>query len=79
MKMITAFILAMTKPGRENEVLDEIRSDPNGYIKGAWPTYGDYDVVIKTEVETLDHLSEFVINNLRSVPNILSTSVLIGV
>ena len=77
--MITAFILAMTKPGRENEVLDEIASGSNGCIKGAWPTYGDYDVVIKAEVESLDNLSEFVLNNLRSVPNILSTSVLIGV
>ena len=78
-KMITAFILAMAKPGKEAEVIKTLHESTNGELKGAWPTYGDYDIILKAEVEDLDKLSEFVVNNIRTIPNILSTSVLIGV
>jgi DNA-binding Lrp family transcriptional regulator len=69
----------MAKPGKEAEIIKNLQERTNGELKGAWPTYGDYDIILKTEVDDLDKLSEFVISQISTIPNILSTSVLIGV
>jgi DNA-binding Lrp family transcriptional regulator len=43
--MITAFVLATTKSGREKEALISLQELPE--IKEAHTVYGDYDIVLQ--------------------------------
>ncbi len=74
--MVTAFILATTKTGKEKDVLtDLLRIDE---VKEAYNVYGDYDVLIKAETRDLDSLNEVLIRKIRSLPNIAMTTTMIG-
>ena len=74
--MVVAFVLATTKDGKEKEVLDELAKLSE--VKEAWNVYGDYDVFMRAETTDLDRLNEFLINKVRSVPNIAMTTTMIG-
>ena len=74
--MVTAFILATTKNGKEKNVLEELLDIKE--IKEAYNVYGDYDVLIKAETETLDSLNEFLMRRIRSIENIAMTTTMIG-
>ncbi|HIK01616.1 TPA: Lrp/AsnC ligand binding domain-containing protein [archaeon] len=74
--MVTAFILATTKTGKEREVLNDLKEI--GEIKEVHNVYGDYDVFIKAESSSLDNLNEFLVRRIRSVPNIMMTTTMIG-
>ena len=74
--MVTAFILATTKNGKEKNVLEELMSIAE--IKEAYNVYGDYDVLIKAETETLDNLNEFLMRRIRSIEHIAMTTTMIG-
>lgn len=74
--MITAFVLAITESGREREVLNALEGMEE--VKEKWNVYGDYDILIKLEVENLDKLNEFLIQKLRKVENLSMTTTMIG-
>jgi DNA-binding Lrp family transcriptional regulator len=74
--MVTAFILATTKTGKEREVLNDLKE--MGEIKEVHNVYGDYDVFIKAESSSLDNLNEFLVRKIQSVPNIMMTTTMIG-
>ncbi|MAF89371.1 MAG: Lrp/AsnC ligand binding domain-containing protein [archaeon] len=74
--MVTAFILATTKTGKEREVLNDLREI--GEIKEVHNVYGDYDVFIKAESCSLDSLNEFLVRRIRNIPNIMVTTTMIG-
>lgn len=73
--MVTAFILATTKTGREKDVLDDILTIPE--IREAYNVYGDYDLCIKAEANTLDKLNELLLNKIRNVAGIAMTTTMI--
>lgn len=54
---VNAFILALAKAGKEKEILKELSTLEE--VKETWNTYGDYDIIIKTETEDLTELNEF--------------------
>jgi anthranilate phosphoribosyltransferase len=74
--MITAFVLAITESGKEREVLNALEGMKE--VKEKWNVYGDYDILIKLEVENLDKLNEFLIQKLRKVENLSMTTTMIG-
>lgn len=74
--MVTAFILATTKTGKEKDVLDNLLSIPE--IREAYNVYGDYDLYIKAETDTLDNLNELLLNRIRGVAGIAMTTTMIG-
>lgn len=74
--MVTAFILATTKTGKEKSVLDKLSCLKE--ITEAYTVYGDYDLVIKAEVENLDKLNEFLVSKIRNVSDISMTTTMIG-
>ena len=74
--MITAFILAIAESGKEREVLQDLEGMEE--VKEKWNVYGDYDLLIKIEVENLDKLNEFLITKLRKVDNLSMTTTMIG-
>ena len=74
--MITAFVLAITESGSEREVLSALEGMEE--VKEKWNVYGDYDILIKLEVDNLDKLNEFLIQKLRKVENLSMTTTMIG-
>jgi len=75
-KMVTAFVLIMTKTGKEKEVISELQRMDG--IKEAWAVYGDYDIIAKATVSDLDRLNSLLLQKIRSITNISMTSTLIG-
>jgi len=74
--MVTAFILATTKTGKEKDVLTDLLRISE--VKEAYNVYGDYDVLIKAETKDIDSLNEILIRKIRSLPNIAMTTTMIG-
>ena len=74
--MVTAFVLIMTKTGKEKEVIAELQKITG--ISEAWAVYGDYDIIAKVTVPDLDGLNALLLQKVRSVDNISMTSTLIG-
>jgi len=66
--MVTAFILATTKSGKEKEALMSLEAFNE--VKDAYSVYGDYDLVLQTETTDLDSLNNFLLKKLREVPSI---------
>jgi len=74
--MVTSYTLARVKPAKDSSVYDLVRHLPG--VKEVITTYGEYDMIIKIEVESLDKLDDFVFNKLRVIEGIESTTTLIN-
>tara|TARA_Y100000310_G_scaffold344910_1_gene460435 strand:+ start:484 stop:711 length:228 start_codon:yes stop_codon:yes gene_type:complete len=74
--MVTAFVLIMTKTGKEKEVISQLQQTSG--INEAWAVYGDYDIIAKATVENLDVLNTLLLQEIRAIQNISMTSTLIG-
>ena len=74
--MVTSYTLARVEHTKDNIVYDKI----NGLseVKEVITTYGEYDMIIKVEVESLDALDNFVFSKLRVIEGIESTTTLIS-
>lgn len=75
--MVTAFVLVLTSAGKEREILEKLKGVPN--VKEAYMVYGEYDLLLKVEAETLKDLDEIIMGKIRKMPDIQLTSTLIAV
>jgi len=73
--MVTAYILARIKPNHDREVLEKVRKLPQ--VKDAITVYGEYDLIMKIEVESLDELDAFIFDVIRAIDGIKSTTTLL--
>ena len=73
--MIEAFVLIVVKPGNEEKVYEELRKDPR--VKEDYRVYGEYDIILRVEVPTIDDLDKFHDEVLRKIPEIEMTETLI--
>jgi DNA-binding Lrp family transcriptional regulator len=74
--MIEAFVLVVVKPGKEEKVFDEMRKDPR--VKEAHRVYGEYDIIARVEVPSVEELDRFHDETLRRIPDIEMTETLIA-
>ena len=74
--MIEAFVLVVVKPGNEEKVYEELKRDPR--VKEAYRVYGEYDIILRVEVPTIEDLDKFHDEVLRKVPDIEMTETLIA-
>jgi DNA-binding Lrp family transcriptional regulator len=74
--MVTSYTLARVEPTKDNIVYEKINSLPE--VKEVITTYGEYDMIIKVEVNSLDDLDNFVFSKLRVIKGIESTTTLIS-
>jgi len=73
---IKAFILVNTEVGREHEIAEKIRRLGSG-IAEVVVTYGQFDLVVKIEVDDFRRLDELV-TKIRELDGVTSTITLIG-
>lgn len=74
--MVIAYILITIQSGSEKEVLDKISSFKETLEVNM--VYGEYDAIVKVQVEKLPDLEEFLSEKLRTLPNIFLTTTMIA-
>lgn len=57
--MVTAYVLIITRPGAEDEVAMNLLKMKE--VKDAGVVYGEYDIVTKVEVPTMEGLQGFIL------------------
>jgi DNA-binding Lrp family transcriptional regulator len=74
--LLTAFVLLRIKPGMDREVLEQVRKLPQ--VKEVEIVYGEYDMLLKISVETLDDLDTFIFDVIRRINGVEGTTTLIS-
>ncbi len=74
--MVTSYTLARVKPAKDVEIYKIIKELP--CVTEVITTYGEFDLIIKIEVDSLSSLDDFVFNKLRVIEGIESTTTLIS-
>jgi DNA-binding Lrp family transcriptional regulator len=66
-----AFVFINVNSGSETEVANKLREVPE--VKETYLVYGVYDVVLKIEADSVEHLKEVLSWKVRKLNNIRST------
>lgn len=76
-----AFILVQFPANQTKEVLDMLSSlrEPGVDIIEALPVYGDFDLILKAEVESNQALDRLVMERLQSIDQVRSTRTYVAV
>ncbi|MCD6189375.1 MAG: Lrp/AsnC ligand binding domain-containing protein [Thermococcus sp.] len=67
----------VTAAGKEREVMEKLLTYPE--VKEAYVVYGEYDLVVKVETDTLKDLDHFITERIRKMPEIQMTSTMIAI
>ncbi|MFX0168330.1 MAG: Lrp/AsnC ligand binding domain-containing protein [Candidatus Hodarchaeota archaeon] len=70
--MFKAYILVKAAPGKESEVLDRVKKMKP--VAEAELVYGEYDLILKTQMKLPESLDDFVFNTLRQINGVISTT-----
>ncbi len=70
-----AYLLISLQEAKEREVLDEITKHKE--VKEAHILFGEWDIIAKVEVENSDALGTFIMEKIRTIPEVKVTSTLI--
>lgn len=73
--MTTAYVLLRIKPGMDRKVLNNVKK--LSQVKVVETVYGEYDMLIKVEVETLEELDSFIFNIVRTIKGVEGSTTLI--
>jgi len=73
--MVTSYTLARIHPLQDEKAYRKIKTFPE--VKEVTITYGEYDLIIKVESESLNDLDYFIFNKLRTIPGVASTTTLL--
>jgi DNA-binding Lrp family transcriptional regulator len=73
--MITSYTLVRILPAKDEEVYKAVDEYPE--VKEVILTYGEYDLILKVELDSLEELDAFIFNKLRITDGVQSTTTLI--
>jgi anthranilate phosphoribosyltransferase len=73
--MVTSYTLARVHPTQDMEVYRAAKAFKE--VKEIIITYGEYDLIIKVESNSLEDLDNFVFNKLRSLKGVAATTTLL--
>jgi DNA-binding Lrp family transcriptional regulator len=74
--LVISYTLARIEPSQDLLVYDKVKNLPE--VNEVITTYGEYDMIIRIEVDSLEALDSFVFNKLRVIEGIESTTTLIS-
>lgn len=75
--MVTAFVMIVSTPGGEKELAQDLRRLSE--VKEVWEVYGEYDLVVRVEINSLQLLDSFVRDRIRRMPAVRLTTTMISV
>jgi len=70
--IISAYVLLKVRPNKDRIVIEKIRKFPK--VKEVTSVYGEYDLIVKVEAESLADLDSVVFDALRAIPEVESTT-----
>lgn len=73
--MITVYVLLRIKPGMDRNVLRNVKKLTQ--VKAVETVYGEYDMLIKVEIETLEALDSFIFDTIRTIKGVDGSTTLI--
>lgn len=73
--MVTAYVLLTVGVGKERDVFEKIKSIKE--VMGADELYGEWDILVKINVEKFEELDKIVSDNIRSIDGIKLTSTML--
>ncbi len=74
-KMITSYTLIRVLPANDKNVYETIKTFNE--VKEVILTYGEYDLIIKVESDSLENLDHFIFNQLRTIVGVAATTTLL--
>lgn len=75
--MISAYVLMRIKPGTDRSVLRNV--EKLAQVKAVETVYGEYDLLIRIEVEALDELDSFIFDTVRTIKGVEGSTTLITI
>jgi DNA-binding Lrp family transcriptional regulator len=75
--MPAAIVLINTEIGSESEVFNSLKAVEG--VKEVFETYGMYDIVVIIEAPSHDAIRDIIINRIRKIPHVKSTTTMIVV
>lgn len=73
--MINTYVLLRIKPGMDRNVLNSVKKLIQ--VKVVETLYGEYDMLIKARVETLEALDSFIFDTVRTIKGVDGSTTLI--
>lgn len=73
--MIISYTLARVLPAKDKESYEKVKTFEE--VKEVILTYGEYDLIIKVESNSLEDLDHFIFNRLRTTEGITATTTLL--
>ena len=74
--MVISYTLARVEPSKDTSVYEKVKNLPE--VNEVITSYGEYDMIIRIEVDSLEALDRFVFSKLRVIDGIESTTTLIS-
>ncbi|RJU84788.1 MAG: Lrp/AsnC family transcriptional regulator [Candidatus Poseidoniales archaeon] len=74
--MATGFVLITTKPGKEQDVRNEL--DQISQVVNRWMLFGEYDLIAKIEADDEYTLTRVIVEEIRPITGIVDTKTLLG-
>ncbi|MAH91167.1 MAG: AsnC family transcriptional regulator [Euryarchaeota archaeon] len=74
--MAVGYVLVNVSPGQEYDAFQSIKNIEN--VVDATLLFGDYDIIIKLEAETLGVIAKTVVDIIRQVPGVTGSKTLAG-
>jgi len=74
-EMITVYVLLRIKPGMDRNVLNSVKKLTQ--VKIVETLYGEYDMLTKVRVETLQALDSFIFDTIRTIKGVDGSTTLI--
>lgn len=73
--MISAYVLLRIKPGKDRNVLRNVKA--LNQVKGVETVYGEYDMLLKVEMKMLEALDSFIFDTIRTIKGVEASTTLI--
>ncbi len=74
--MAVGYVLINVAPGKEHEVYLAVKD--MDHVSDATLLFGDHDLIVKLEAESLATIAKSVVEAIRQVPGIIDTKTLAG-
>ena len=73
--VVSAYTLIRTEHSKRDELVNKIKKLK--LVKEVASVYGEYDIVVKTETNSIEELTLFIYNELRKIRGLATTTTMI--
>jgi len=74
--MAVGFVLINAAPAKERELKEKLESIDE--VIEVYPLFGEWDLIVKIETETLKLLGQTIVDKIRSIAGVIDTKTLTG-